>query len=103
VTEPSGEECYHGNRQTASGGSLEVDDTDGFGPEIYLLPRAPLGEYRIAVAYYDAGRAPQTEARVEVIVREGTPHERRYVFPVTFTHEDEMLEVGTFFVDRPVE
>jgi uncharacterized protein YfaP (DUF2135 family) len=103
VTEPSGEECYHGNRQTASGGVLEVDDTDGFGPEVYLSPRATLGEYRFAVAYYDAARAAQTEALVEVILREGTPSERRYQFPVTLTHEGEMLEIGSVLVDRPLE
>jgi uncharacterized protein YfaP (DUF2135 family) len=103
VTEPSGEECYHGNRQTAAGGVLEVDDTDGYGPEVYLMPRAPLGEYRIAVAYYDAAHVAQTEAVVEVILREGTASERRYQFPVTLTHEGETLEVGSFLVDRPLE
>jgi uncharacterized protein YfaP (DUF2135 family) len=103
VTEPGGEECYYGNRQTAAGGVLEVDDTDGFGPEVYLSPRAPLGEYRIAVAYRDAGRAAQTEALVEAILREGTSSERRYQFPVTLTHEGEILEVGSVLVDRPLE
>lgn len=103
VTEPSGEECYYGNRQTAAGGVLEVDDTDGYGPEAYLVPRAPLGEYRIGVAYYDAGHAAQTEALVEVVLREGTASERRYHFPVTLTHEGETLDVGSFLVERPVD
>lgn len=103
VTDPSGEECYHGNRRTAAGGVLEVDDTDGFGPEIFLLPAAPRGEYRVAVACYDSGAAPQTDATVEVIVREGTPDERRYRFPVTFTHEGDTVEVGGFFLDRALE
>jgi uncharacterized protein YfaP (DUF2135 family) len=103
VTGPGGEECYYGSRKTAAGGALEVDDTDGWGPEIYRMAVAPLGEYRIAVAYYDAGRAAQTEARVEATVRGGTPFEMRYSFPVTLTHEDEILEVGTLFIDRAVE
>ncbi len=103
VTEPSGEECYHGNRKTAAGGVLEVDDTDGYGPEVYLLPRAPLGEYRISVANYDSGRATKTEALVEVVLREGSSSERRLEFPVTLTHEGETLEVGSFYVDRPLE
>lgn len=103
VVEPSGEECYYGHRRTAAGGVLEVDDVDGYGPEVYLLPRAPLGEYRFTVAYYDAGRAAQTEAVVEVILREGTPYERRYQLPVTLTQEGETVEVGSFLVDRPLE
>lgn len=103
VVEPSGEECYHGHRSTAAGGVLEVDDTDGYGPEVYLLPRAPLGTYRFTVAYYDAGRAAQTDANVEVVLREGTPTERRYQFPVTLTHEGETLEVGSFLVEQPLE
>ena len=103
LTEPSGEECYHGNRRTASGGLLEVDDTDGWGPELYALPVAALGEYRLSVAYYDAGRAAKTEAQVEILVREGTPYERRYLFQITLTHEGELVEVGSFMVDRPFE
>ncbi len=103
VTEPGGEECYHGNRRTAAGGLLEVDDTDGWGPELYALPVAALGEYRLSVAYYDAGRAAKTEAQVEVVVREGSPHEERHLFQVTLTHEGELVEVGSFVIDRPIE
>jgi len=103
LVEPGGEECYHGHRATAAGGVLEVDDTDGYRPEVYLLPRAPVGTYRFAVAYYDAGRAGQTEANVEVVLREGTPAERRYQFPITLTHEGETLEVGSFLVEQPME
>lgn len=103
VTEPGGEECYHGNRRTAAGGMLEVDDTDGWGPELYALPVAALGEYRLSVAYYDSGRAAKTEAQVEVVVREGSPHEERHLFQVTLTHEGELVEVGSFVIDRPIE
>lgn len=103
VTEPGGEECYYGHRQTEAGGALEVDDTDGWGPELYALPVAALGEYRLAVAYFDAARASKTEAQVEVVVRQRTPHERRYSFPITLTHQGELVEVGSFVVDRPIE
>ncbi|MFN7134770.1 MAG: YfaP family protein [Myxococcales bacterium] len=102
VTEPDGEECYHGNRSTASGGTLEVDDTDGFGPEVYLLPHAPPGEYRIAVASYASRGEPQIDARVTAVVHEGRPSERRYEFAVTLTREGETLEVGSFRIERPL-
>ena len=41
VTEPGGEECYYAHRQTAGGGRISQDVTTGYGPEIYILPRAP--------------------------------------------------------------
>lgn len=47
VSEPSGERCYYGNSRTASGGRISNDMTDGFGPEEYLLRRAPAGDYVI--------------------------------------------------------
>ena len=46
VTEPGGEDCYYAHRQTASGGQISQDVTTGYGPEIYILPRAPSGPTR---------------------------------------------------------
>ena len=52
VTEPSGEEAYYGHRRTRSGGDVSKDITDGYGPEEYLLRKAPAGAYRIRAHYY---------------------------------------------------
>eukprot|EP00567_Pseudictyota_dubia_P004352 CAMPEP_0197436386 /NCGR_PEP_ID=MMETSP1175-20131217/3840_1 /TAXON_ID=1003142 /ORGANISM="Triceratium dubium, Strain CCMP147" /LENGTH=1316 /DNA_ID=CAMNT_0042965657 /DNA_START=78 /DNA_END=4028 /DNA_ORIENTATION=- len=43
ITEPSGEECFYSNPRTESGGYLSGDVTDGFGPEIYILPNGKPG------------------------------------------------------------
>ena len=99
VTDPSGEECDEGNRKTAAGGSLEVDDTDGYGPEIFALPRAPAGTYRVAVAAYDLANVPETHAEVLVVLRGGTSEERRLRFPVALTREGETTEIGTFEIE----
>lgn len=101
VTDPSGEECDYGNRRTASGGALEVDDTDGYGPEIFAQEHAPPGVYRISVSAYDVSGAPQTRAEVLAFVHPWTPAERRYHFQVAFSREDENVEVGSFRVDVP--
>jgi len=101
VTDPDGEECDYGNRRTASGGALEVDDTDGYGPEIFAQDRAPAGEYQISVAAYDVSAAAQTRAEVLAIVHPGAPGERRYRFRVAFTREDENVAVGSFRVEAP--
>jgi len=99
VTNPAGEACDESNRHTAAGGALEVDDTDGFGPEIFAQPRAQPGLYRVAVASYDLGGVATTHAQVQVIVRQGTAAERRYRYAVTFNREGESIEVGTFRVE----
>ena len=101
VTDPSGEECDTGNRRTASGGSLEVDDTDGYGPEIFAQDHAPAGTYQVSVAAYDVSGAAQTHAEVLAVVHPFTPAERRYRFRVAFTREDENIDVGSFRVDAP--
>jgi tetratricopeptide (TPR) repeat protein len=67
VTEPSGEECFYSHRDTASGGRLTQDVTQGYGPEMYVLPRAPRGRYQVR-AHYFASDTNRTSARTKVYV-----------------------------------
>lgn len=54
VTDPSGEIIYYANKTSSTGGQLDRDDTDGYGPEnIYWLQNAPDGEYKVQVHDYD--------------------------------------------------
>ena len=71
VIEPSGEECFYQHTQTASGGHISRDVTTGYGPELYLLPAAPAGSYRISAHYFatDANRA-STRTKVLALVYE---------------------------------
>jgi hypothetical protein len=79
VVEPSGEECFYGHRSTASGGQLTQDVTQGYGPEMYILPRAPAGTYRIRAHYYasDRNRA-SARTKVQALIFEdfGTSRQR---------------------------
>ncbi|MCP4539677.1 MAG: hypothetical protein GY832_21275, partial [Chloroflexi bacterium] len=57
VLEPDGEMVYYGAKESAIGGRLDVDDTDGFGPEHYTLGEMPgdrpvPGRYVVWVNYY---------------------------------------------------
>ncbi len=54
VVDPFGETIWYGNRSSGSGGQLDVDDINGFGPENIFWPdgRAPSGTYRVWVDYY---------------------------------------------------
>ncbi|MCH5376935.1 MAG: VWA domain-containing protein, partial [Planctomycetes bacterium] len=65
VQEPSGEVCFYQNRDTRGGGHLTQDVTDGFGPEMYTLPRAAKGTYRILADYYSTD-ANRTGSRTRV-------------------------------------
>lgn len=54
VTDPSGEVIYYSDKNALSGGELDRDDTDGYGPEnIFWLENAPDGIYKIEVDDYD--------------------------------------------------
>src|SRR5262249_38616682 len=79
VLEPTSQEWYYRNRRTAMGGELTADVTQGFGPEMYVLPKAKPGEYAVKAHFYASDRN-RTSARtkVQAIVFEGwgTPKEK---------------------------
>jgi hypothetical protein len=54
VTDPYGEKIYYLNSTSASGGQLDVDDINGYGPENIFWPTggAPEGRYTVQVDYY---------------------------------------------------
>ncbi|MBW2455555.1 MAG: DUF2135 domain-containing protein, partial [Deltaproteobacteria bacterium] len=98
VIEPSGEECYYSHPQTESGGKITKDVTQGYGPEMYTLRRAPAGRYRIRVKYFasDAARmGTRTKVHVTVIERFGRPNERVTDRIVTLAHGKEMHDIAT--------
>jgi tetratricopeptide (TPR) repeat protein len=52
VKDPIDEMCFFGNRKTIIGGRISIDNTNGYGPEQFLLKNAVKGKYRIYVNYY---------------------------------------------------
>lgn len=59
VIEPSGNEIDFTNTTSASGGQLDVDDVNGYGPEnIYWDTAVPAGTYSVFVENYDGDAAP---------------------------------------------
>lgn len=66
VLDPKGEEIYYQNDRSSTGGELDRDDTDGFGPEnIFWSNQLPDGDYNIWVIYYDSS-GPRTNYYVTV-------------------------------------
>ena len=81
VTEPGGERVSWDHTESRSGATFTGGYTFGFGPEIYTLPHAPRGKYRIALDYYsDDETTIAAETLVHVIVhRRGQRTEHFFV------------------------
>lgn len=61
VIDPSGEEISYLNSSAASGGELDRDDMDGFGPEnIFWTDEAPDGAYNVQVNDYTGSSSATT-------------------------------------------
>lgn len=70
VTDPSGQTIYYGSPSSSTGGYLDRDDTDGFGPEnIYWTNNIPEGVYRVSVNYFgceDESSCPPTSYTITI-------------------------------------
>lgn len=88
VVEPSGEECFYSHPQTRSGGRITQDVTQGYGPEMYVLPSAPEGRYQIRAKYFASDRLrATTRTKVQVLVFEGFGTSRQRMVERTTTLE----------------
>lgn len=78
VVSPDGEHCFYGNRRLVSGAALDVDVTDGYGPEIISMPSPKKGTYLVYVNYYGSGSKAKdlTTAKVTIVTQAGTPDEK---------------------------
>ncbi|MCR9143496.1 MAG: DUF2135 domain-containing protein [bacterium] len=99
VVDPKGEKCYYQNQSTKTGGNLDVDITDGYGPETYTMARALGGEYSVQVQYYSSGGQPITRVKLFVVLHEGTPRESRQEFQFVMTRESQVYQIARFHVD----
>lgn len=98
VTEPSGERCYYGNRSTAYGATYGRDYTDGYGPEEYLIRRAPEGGYLVQANFFGTRQQELTGGttlQVDIFTDWGRPEERRYSTAIRLTDRGETLTIGT--------
>ena len=101
VDEPSGERAIYSNPATQLGGRLSNDMTQGYGPEEYLLRRAPNGTYKVLSNVYAADRLDPngpTNVRVTLYRDWGRPSEKRETFVVEATKPESGngIEIGRF-------
>ena len=99
VTDPTDEKCYFSNTLTYLGGKISDDVTQGYGPEEFMIKKAPKGTYKIAVDYYGTRSQKQlmpVTLRITFYTHFGTDKEEKQETTVRLSNEKEVIEVGSF-------
>ena len=99
VTGPDGEKVFYGNRTGKAGGQLDIDITDGYGPETFTHASPQAGTWQIQVQNFSPGNVPITTMRVDLILFEGTDREERRTWNITSYHAGDVVNVGSFVLD----
>ncbi|MCL1856333.1 MAG: DUF2135 domain-containing protein [Kiritimatiellaeota bacterium] len=98
VIEPSGEEAYYGYNLTSIRGMVTPDITDGYGPEAYLLRKAPAGHYAIRARYYGSHQqtllGPAT-VTARVFTNWGRDNETSQTLTLRLDNVRQIVEIGT--------
>lgn len=99
VTEPNQEKCMYSYKLTSNGGRISNDFTQGYGPEEYLIRKAPKGTYQIQAHYYGNHR-PTLSGKAILTVQfyqyYGTPYEIKREVTRRLSVVDEELDLATF-------
>ena len=98
IVSPDGVHTWYGDRVAPNGGSLDVDVTTGYGPEIYSSAAPLKGTYLVYVNYYGNGNsgADITVAQITIITNENTPDEKSETIRVPMRKPGELTLVKTF-------
>jgi len=104
IDEPNGERAIYNNPRTLIGGRLSNDMTAGYGPEEYLLRRAPGGSYTVQANVYATDRIDPNgpsviSARLIRDFGRPTEHEESVDIELTASSKGEKL-IGKLVVGR---
>ena len=97
VEDPSGEKASYSNVETRIGGRMSEDMTEGYGPEEFMLKKAPKGTYTISVDYFaDSVQkiSGPTILKVTLFKNYGRSNESKQTIVVRLDEEEDILEVG---------
>ena len=102
VVDPTGFECSYSAPRSPIGGGITTDVTTGYGPEMFMLGDAPLGEYVVKTNYFSSDglrTTLRTRCYVTIAHQLGKPEESvtRTAFLLDDAKNSEgMLEIGRF-------
>ncbi|HMV45328.1 MAG TPA: DUF2135 domain-containing protein [Leptospiraceae bacterium] len=99
VIDPKGEKTYYAANSSSSGGNLDVDVTDGYGPETFTMAKALSGSYAVNVQYYSNNNIPITRVKLYVILYEGTSKEEKKYFEFTMTKGQQVYHIADFQIE----
>lgn len=101
VTDPNGERCYYGNRNTYQGGLLSDDFTGGYGPEEFVLRNAKPGKYKVEANFFGDRQQIVTGATtLNLMFSTGwaTKHQQDQSVTLRLSGKSETVFVGEFEV-----
>ncbi|AOP35831.1 hypothetical protein A0128_01305 [Leptospira tipperaryensis] len=99
VIDPKGEKCFYSHPSTQSGGNLDVDVVDGFGPETFTMAKALPGNYSVQVQYYGSYDKPITRVNAYVVLYEGKSNEKRMQFQFVMTKSQQVYHLANFEIE----
>ncbi len=97
VIEPSGEKVTYSQTLSTVGGMFHKDFTGGYGPEEYLLHKAPSGKYTIKVHFYGNNSPELTGATtlyVDVFTNFARTTQKRQTLSLRLEKQDDDYLVG---------
>lgn len=104
VTDPNDEKCYYSHKNTAIGGHISNDFTNGYGPEQFLLKKAIKGTYKIEVDFYGERQvrlAGPATVMAEVFTHYSDGKQERKIITVQLEKSERSnLLLGTFSFEK---
>ena len=99
VTDPYGEKCYYGHRETHTGGRISNDFTGGYGPEEFMIRSAIPGTYKVQANFYGDNReslaGPPTLV-LQFFIRYETGREEKKEVVLRVDAVREVIDIGEF-------
>lgn len=97
VTDPDEEKCYYGHKYTDLGGRMSRDFTMGYGPEEFMIKKAPEGAFRIESNYYGNHQQKLLQpviVQAEVYTNFGRPNQKRQILTLQLDDVSETFYIG---------
>ena len=106
VTGPDGEPVYYSHPLGRAGGHISKDCTQGYGPEEFMIKKAPPGLYRVEADYYGDSRqdiAGEVTLTLTLQTGFGTAAQKETVTTMRLKNKRSKVLVGNFKVEPPKE